>query len=244
MSAARQSLAGLALFAALAISLAGAPARIAVWARQDWPIIRLWPDLDAQYRLQLGEVPYSALVRADALLPPDAGVLLVTPGLDVRHLDYTTFHRALYFLAPRPVWWLTSAPPDGTWESRWWISKPLTGEQILATAAAKGVYCVLLVNVPQVSLPGQITQLDGARLVTVAGGAPCLASGSGAASLQSVRSAEVDGRFADWMLNPRTNGLQYWLTVGPGKGANSRPFSPAITEHPLRPTLAEKEAGC
>ena len=37
---------------------------------------------------------------ADAVLPGQATVLLVTSGQNVRHLEYPTFHRALYLLAP------------------------------------------------------------------------------------------------------------------------------------------------
>jgi hypothetical protein len=173
--ASTERLAGLALIATLAISLASLPAQVASTVQYAWPVIRLWPDLDAQYRLQLGDVPYAALARANELVPTDAGVLLVTPGVDVRHLDYTTFHRALYFLAPRPVWWLTPARPDGTWESRWWISGSLTREQILSVAAEKGVHCLLMVNVPETNVPGEAAQLEGARLVTLPGGPPCLA---------------------------------------------------------------------
>ena len=82
------------------------------------PILRLWPDTAAQLRQQLGDDLYAALTGADAALPRDAAVLLVTPGLDPRHVEYVAFHRALYHLAPRPVWWVNPAPDDGTWEAR------------------------------------------------------------------------------------------------------------------------------
>ena len=117
-----------------------------------WPVLREWPRPEVQFRLQLGEVPYDLLQAADAILAPEAVTLLVTPGLDVRGLEYTTFHRALYFLSPRPVWWLTPAPPDLTWESRWWISAPFTAEAVLTVAAEKGAPCIL-VSDPALELP-------------------------------------------------------------------------------------------
>jgi hypothetical protein len=129
------------------------------------PIIRLWFDPTAQQRLQLGAVPYDMLRAADATLPRDAAVLLLTSGRDIRHLEYTTFHRALYFLAPRPVWWLAPAPSDGTWEARWWISAPLTPETISAVAAEKGVSYVLAYDLSQpLSLGHTIANLGAGEL--------------------------------------------------------------------------------
>ena len=141
----------------MAILLAGLnlPGQLASFLNS-LPVVRLWAEPDEQYRLQLGEVPYDLLRAADAILPRDAPVLLITPGRDVRHLDYTTFHRALYFLSPRTVWWLAPAPPDGTWESRWWISAPLTPESIRSVAAEKEVACLLVTDPSLAIVAGQI----------------------------------------------------------------------------------------
>jgi hypothetical protein len=116
-----------------------------LWA--NGPVIRLWSDVDAQHRLQLKDIPYDLLQTVDSVLPRDASVLLVTPGQNVRRHEYLTFHRALYFLTPRPVWWLTAALSDGTWESRWWISTPLTPESIRAVAREKNTSYVLVCGV-------------------------------------------------------------------------------------------------
>ncbi len=110
-------------------------------------IIRRWLNQDEQYRLMLGEIPYDALVKADAVLPDESTILLVTSGEDVRHLEYTTYHRALYFLAPRSVWWISPAQPDGTWESRWWQYSPMTEEAIQDVVRTKEVDCILTVDV-------------------------------------------------------------------------------------------------
>ncbi|MGH2592048.1 MAG: hypothetical protein ACRDGG_00890 [Anaerolineae bacterium] len=146
------------------------PDRVRSFVLPALPIVRLWFDPGAQHRLHLGEVPYDLLRAADATLPRDAAVLLVTSGRDVRRLEYTTFHRALYFLAPRPVWWLSPAPPDGTWEARWWISASLTAESVSAIAKEKRAAYVLAYALPH-ELPigrrvaewedGYLLQLDG-----------------------------------------------------------------------------------
>lgn len=108
------------------------------------PIVNLWSDPEAQHRLQLGAVPYDILRELDARLPRDAVLLLVTNGRDVRHVEYETLHRALYYLTPRPVWWASPAPSDGTWEACWWITTPLTTQAIRQLALDKHVTHVLL----------------------------------------------------------------------------------------------------
>ena len=151
---------GLALLAAV-LDL---PNRVTLVANT-LPVVRLLFQPDEQYRLHLGEVPYDLLRAADAALPRDATVLLVTPGRDTGTLEYITYHRALYFLAPRPVWWATPAPPDGTWKSRWWLSTPLTAEALRAVAAGKGASYMLVFGVPESLPPGRpILVADGGYL--------------------------------------------------------------------------------
>ncbi len=154
---------------AFALALLTAAAKFSGQLAFIWPslpVVRLWPDPDAQYRLQLGDVPYDLLRAADAVLPREASVLLVTPGHDVRHHEYTTFHRALYFLTPRPVWWMTPAPHDGTWESRWWISAPVTPETIRAIATEKRASYVLVYDLPEsLSVGRQVAALGNGYLL-------------------------------------------------------------------------------
>jgi len=140
------------------------------FVEENLPVIRLWRDRESQQRRHLEPVPYDLLRAADALVPRSAAVLLVTPGEDVRHAEYVTFHRALYFLAPRPVWWLAPAPSDGTWEARWWISRPLTAESIRALATEKHASYVMAVagsGLPELGATvahvgdGRLLKLDG-----------------------------------------------------------------------------------
>ena len=131
------------------------------------PILRLWPDAEAQNRLQMDQVPYDLLRAADAVLPRHAGVVLVTAGTDVRHREYTTFHRALYLLAPRSVWWLTPAANDGTWEARWWVSAPLSADNVLHLAAARGAAYVLVDGDLALAPVGSKTALPGGYLLAL-----------------------------------------------------------------------------
>jgi 4-amino-4-deoxy-L-arabinose transferase-like glycosyltransferase len=125
---------------------------------QPWlAVAALWGDPAAQSAMlaQREGTPLALLRTADALLPPGASVLLVTPGVDVRHQEYTTFHRALYWLAPRPVWWLSPAPDDGTWEARWWTSAPLDSQSITRLAHEHNLTYVLQIGTNDLSLPGE-----------------------------------------------------------------------------------------
>jgi hypothetical protein len=109
-------------------------------------VARLWSDSDAQHRIQAYEGSYDLLREADRMLPADASVLLVTPGREVASREYTAYHRALYLLAPRPVWWLSPAPSDGTWKARWWISAPLEFETMRSVATGRSAKYVLFYN--------------------------------------------------------------------------------------------------
>lgn len=119
------------------------------------PVTRLWSDPDAQHQAQIPFAPQDLLRAADAVLPREATVLLVTSGQDVGRREYITYHRALYLLAPRSVWWLSPAPSDGSWKSRWWIPAPLTIDSIRAIAAEKGATYVLAYNISPPILEGR-----------------------------------------------------------------------------------------
>jgi hypothetical protein len=137
------------------------------------PVVRLLLQPDEQYRLQLGAVPYDLLRATDAALPRDATVLLVTPGRDIGTLEYITYHRALYFLAPRPVWWAAPTPPDGTWKSRWWLPAPLTPEALRAVATDKGAAYALVFDVSEpLALGPHILERPGGYLVQLEAGLP------------------------------------------------------------------------
>ena len=110
---------GLAGFLSLALAAAGAPARFSA-ASEALARVRAGDAWTRGSHAVLGQELHDALADADTLLPRNAAVLLVTPGRDMGRSEYITFHRALYVLAPRPVWWAAPAVRDGTWESHWW----------------------------------------------------------------------------------------------------------------------------
>lgn len=142
----------------------------------EWPVLRLWPDAAAQQEQVLGQPLDDTLRVAQAALPPEAPVLLVTPGTDVRHGEYVAYHRALYHLAPRPVWWVNPAPSDGTWEARWWTPTPLSVSALDAFARGKGIRYLLFYQADVPPGLGPATALtDQARLVALAG-APLLSA--------------------------------------------------------------------
>ena len=168
---------GLALTIVLLSGLLQQPAQFELLVRPVLPLLRLWNQPDAQYRALLGDAPYDLLRETDALLPPSARVLLVTPGRDARRLEYTLFHRALYFLAPRSVWWLTPAPADGAWESRWWISAPLTAPAVQAVARDRQATHILVfqpMDSPALDLPWghKLASWDQGYLLSVDTGPP------------------------------------------------------------------------
>ena len=159
-------LAGLSLALVLASSLGSAFESSQL--RAALPVIRLWPNPPAQARLHLGQVPFDLLQAADNSLPADAIVLLVTSGQDVRHLGYTTYHRALYYLAPRAVWWVNPAPGDGTWEARWWTPMVLSTESIQSHAATRKASHVLFFGLePPASIGRRTSRLPGGSLVAL-----------------------------------------------------------------------------
>lgn len=169
-------LASAALGIALLVAIADLPDRLAATSNA-LPVVRLLNQPDEQYRLLLGDVPYDLLRAADAALPRDATVLLVTSGRDTGTLEYITYHRALYFLAPRPVWWAAPTPSDGTWKSRWWISTPLTTEALGAVAFGKGATHLLVFGVEEpLPLGERILEQPDGYLLQLAPSGPARAS--------------------------------------------------------------------
>ena len=161
---------------ALALALLAAAADLPNrWAtiESTLPVTRLWSDPDAQYRAQIAFAPHDLLRAADAALPHEATVLLVTSGQDVARREYTTYHRALYLLAPRAVWWMSPAPSDGSWKSRWWISAPLTPDSIRSIAAEKGADYVLAYDIsPPVLLGRKVADFGDGYLLQIDESAP------------------------------------------------------------------------
>ncbi|MCC7361387.1 MAG: hypothetical protein IT317_18010 [Anaerolineales bacterium] len=147
-----------ALLVVLAAALLVGLSEFVGWRHDVWPVLRAWPDRLAQDRAQWGAALADTLAGADAALPRQAVLLLVTPGADWRRVDYVVYHRALYVLAPRPLVWAAPFAADGTWEGRWHVPTALSPEALTAVARAAGARCLLAWNVPAAALPGQVVQ--------------------------------------------------------------------------------------
>jgi hypothetical protein len=86
-----------------------------------WPLLRQWSDPVEQTRLGVGPDLFDALAEADRRIPIDASVVLLTAGQDVDGSEYVAFHRALYYLSPRSVWWVVESPAvSSPKEPHWW----------------------------------------------------------------------------------------------------------------------------
>lgn len=140
----------------------------AVTLSTELPLLLQLSDRAAQARYVVGSDRFDMFAAADAMLSSRAAVLLVTAGSDPRHREYVTFHRALYQLAPRPVWWVNPATPDGTWESRWWIPSPLTADTLQKIARDKNISFLLFDDAPVPPGLGEAVALTpNARLVSL-----------------------------------------------------------------------------
>jgi hypothetical protein len=125
-----------------------------------------WHDPQRQFSLRYAPASYSLITRLDTALPRDASLLLVTSGRDIWRTEYILYHRLLYDLVSRPVWWAAPVRPDGSWKSRWWTYTPLTESALLAEAKRKESTHALLVGVEETSLPGdELFRADGALLI-------------------------------------------------------------------------------
>ena len=98
-----------------------------------WPLLRQWSDPAGQAQLAASPALADVLIAADRRLPPDARVILLTAGEDVDTSEYIAFHRALYYLSPRPVWWVIQNPePASQRQPRWYqTSAPAQADWLL-----------------------------------------------------------------------------------------------------------------
>ena len=162
-------IAWLVLILVLALAALEFPVRIGP-ARSTLDQLSRWPDRAAQMREVAGGTLYDGLVAADRQLPRDAKVMLVTTGQDVRHAEYIAFHRALYLLAPRPVWWVVPVERDGTWELRWWTPSPLDPPALQRQWRSFGATHLLVLGAEPSFMPGYEPAIlpGGARLYSLA----------------------------------------------------------------------------
>ena len=131
------------------------PGQLTSLRTEIWPLLRLWPDPTEQARQAIGANLVDALRETDRRLPIDAPVALLTSGQDVSGVEYVAFHRALYELAPRPVWWL--APGDTQRRPRWFQTVAPDDDAALVAAAHRvGADWLLAYQVPRAPAVGEV----------------------------------------------------------------------------------------
>jgi hypothetical protein len=110
-------------------------------------------------RLAYGTANYDLLVRVEQNTPPDATLLLLTASpRTYGDPVYVLYHRALYHLYPRTVWWAAPVPP--TRYPAWWNFTYLTEANILALAQKYQTSVVLADGFTRPPVPGQALALD------------------------------------------------------------------------------------
>ena len=119
----RRGWTALSLVMALAVGASWLPRLVdeaAFYRANVWPLLRRWSQPLEQARLAASPAVADVLIEADRRLPRDAAVVFLTAGQDVDAAEYIAFHRALYYLSPRPVWWVVQASEvQGQREPRW-----------------------------------------------------------------------------------------------------------------------------
>ncbi|HYY89120.1 MAG TPA: hypothetical protein VFA49_10020 [Chloroflexota bacterium] len=162
-----------------------------------WPLLRLWSQPIEQARLAAGPELVDVFFAADLRLPADARVALLTTGQDVDGREYVTYHRALYYLSPRSVWWLVEAPPvESERRPRWYTEVPRDDDAaVVARARRLGAQWLLGFGVEREPAPGTGSGAGAVRLENGPGaptrGAPTAAEGAAVSdnSLEASRDA-------------------------------------------------------
>lgn len=147
--------------AALLLILAGQlnylPDRIAFW-RQLWIFTHL-PDQTAAARFAYGAADYDLLTWIERQTSPETTILLVSASpRTYGDPAYVLYHRALYRLYPRQVWW--AAPVPATRYPAWWTPTDLSAADLLALARRYQATTVLASGFREPPLPGSVRSFD------------------------------------------------------------------------------------
>ncbi|MFQ5614016.1 MAG: hypothetical protein ACE5H9_17985, partial [Anaerolineae bacterium] len=147
----------LALLLVLAGQVYYLPARLG-FVRQLLEYARL-PDATAEARVAYGAASYDLLAWVEAETPPDTTLLLLTASpRTYGDPAYVLYHRAVYHLYPRRVWW--AAPVETTPYPAWWSFTDLDPAGILALAGSYGATAVLADGFARPPVPGAVRSFD------------------------------------------------------------------------------------
>lgn len=110
-------------------------------------------------RLTYGAASYDLLVWVEQNTLPDTTLLLLTASPQTYgDPAYVLYHRALYHLYPRTVWW--AAPVSPRRYPAWWIYTDLTQANILTLIQKYHTSAVLADGFAQPPVPGQTLTFD------------------------------------------------------------------------------------
>ena len=134
----------LAVLLVLAGQLNYVPGRLN-FLRQVWGFVRADDQTDA--RLAYGAADYDLLEWVKQETPPQATILLLTASPQTYgDPSYVLYHRALYHLYPRSIWWAAPVPRDRY--PAWWIDTDLSEADIRARADEYKARVILAVGFP------------------------------------------------------------------------------------------------
>jgi len=107
-------------------------------------------------RLRIAYAPadYDLLRWVKERTPAEAVILLATPDAEPRGTaDDVLYHRALYLLYPRRVWWV--APARRKTYPEWWITAEPARETLRHLAQERGARVVLTCGFAEPPVPGR-----------------------------------------------------------------------------------------
>ncbi|GIK40994.1 MAG: hypothetical protein BroJett011_48270 [Chloroflexota bacterium] len=111
-------------------------------------------------RLAYGAASYDLLAWVEQNTTPNTTLLLLTASPQTYGAPaYVLYHRALYHLYPRTVWWAAPVPP--TRYPAWWTFTDLTETHILTLAQRYHASAVLADGFPYPPVSGQALAFDG-----------------------------------------------------------------------------------
>jgi hypothetical protein len=122
-------------------------------AANGWAFARM-PDREARSRAAIGAEISDLLSRIEIETPAGEPVLLVTrdAGTQPPYAPYVLYHRALYHLYPRRVWWAVVEPPPRA--PAWWIPTSGRSDELVELAQRLGASVIVNVGASGGSPPG------------------------------------------------------------------------------------------
>ncbi|MBE7553576.1 MAG: hypothetical protein HS126_21100 [Anaerolineales bacterium] len=116
-------------------------------------------DVQDATRLAYGAASYNLLAWVEQNTTPNTTLLLLTTSPQTYGDPvYVLYHRALYHLYPRTVWWAAPVPP--TRYPAWWTFTDLTEVNILALAQKYYASAILADGFTRPPIPGQVLVFD------------------------------------------------------------------------------------